>query len=124
MLEAATTSFQVHLQAPAAETVRCYNASVILSAPMVALSANSPFLFGHDLWDETRIALFEQAVDGGEDAVGGARRVTFGSGYLESSPLECYRENLASYPVLLPIAFEDGAAQLRHLRLHNGTIWR
>ena len=33
MLEAATTSFQVHLQAPADEAVRYYNAAQILSAP-------------------------------------------------------------------------------------------
>ena len=45
MLEAATTSFQVHLQAPADEAARYFNAAQILSAPMVALSANSPFLF-------------------------------------------------------------------------------
>ena len=123
MLEAATTSFQVHLQAPATEIARCYNASAILSAPMVALSANSPFLFGRQLWDETRIPLFEQAVDSGETR-NGPRRVTFGSGYLEQGPAQCYRENVASYPVLLPIVFDEGPDALRHLRLHNGTVWR
>ena len=51
-------------------------------------------------------------------------RVTFGSGYLQQSAIEYYRENLARYPVLLPIKFEPGPQQLRHLRLHNGTIWR
>ena len=65
MLEAATTSFQVHLQAPADEAVRYFNAAQILSAPMVALAANSPFLFEQQLWDETRIPLFEQAVGRG-----------------------------------------------------------
>jgi gamma-glutamylcysteine synthetase len=123
MLEAATTSFQVHLQAPAADVCRCYNASVILSAPLVALAANSPFLFARDLWDETRIALFEQAVDSGEGGLD-AHRVTFGSGYLDGDPVACYRENLERYPVLLPILYADGRALLRHLRLHNGTIWR
>ena len=124
MLEAATTSFQVHLQAPADEAVRYFNAAQILSAPMVALAANSPFLFERRLWDETRIPLFEQAVGLGDDAHARTQRVTFGSGYLQDSPLECYRENVERYPVLLPILFEDGAPQLRHLRLHNGTIWR
>ena len=42
MLEAAATSFQVHLQAPADQIVRYYNASAILSAPLVAASANFP----------------------------------------------------------------------------------
>jgi hypothetical protein len=124
MLEAATTSFQVHLQAPAEDAVRYFNAAQILSAPMVALAANSPFLFEHRLWDETRIPLFEQAVDIGDEAHAAKRRVTFGSGYLQRSASECFRENLERFPVLLPILFEDGAAALRHLRLHNGTIWR
>jgi hypothetical protein len=124
MLEAATTSFQVHLQAPAAEATRYFNASTILSAPMVALSANSPFLFEKHLWDETRIPLFEQAVDIGDEAHPEQRRVTFGSGYLQESPLECYVENRDRYPVLLPIAYEEPAEQFKHLRLHNGTIWR
>ena len=124
MLEAATTSFQVHLQAPADEAVRYFNAAQILSAPMVALAANSPFLFEKCLWEETRIPLFEQAVDVGDNALPERRRVTFGSGYLQHSVIECYRENLTRYPVLLPIQFDAGPQELRHLRLHNGTIWR
>ena len=66
MLEAAATSFQIHLQCKPERSVRDFNASVIASAPMVAASANSPFLFGHTLWDETRIPLFEQAVHVGD----------------------------------------------------------
>ena len=124
MLEAATTSFQVHLQAPADEAARYYNASVILSAPMVAVAANSPSLFRKRLWEETRIPLFEQAVDTGDLAHPELRRVTFGSGYLRESAGECYRENLERYPVLLPMHFDSGAKRLEHLRLHNGTIWR
>jgi len=124
MLEAATTSFQVHLQFPADLAVRYFNAAQILSAPMVALAANSPFLFEKQLWEETRIPLFEQAVDTGDNADPEMRRVSFGSGYLQHGAIETYRENLARYPVLLPILFEPGSQQLRHLRLHNGTIWR
>jgi hypothetical protein len=124
MLEAATTSFQVHLQAPAEEAARYYNASVLLSAPLVAVSANSPCLFQKQLWDETRIPLFEQAVDTGDAGHPEHRRVTFGSGYLQDSAAECFRENVERYQVLLPIRFDDGPDGLRHLRLHNGTIWR
>lgn len=61
MLEAATTSLQIHLQVNLRNAKRFYNAALISAAPLVALSANSPFLFGRDLWDETRIPLFEQA---------------------------------------------------------------
>lgn len=124
MLEAAATSFQVHLQVPAAQLVRHYNASAILSAPLVAASANSPFLFGRDLWDETRVPLFEQAVDTGVPAEDRRHRVTFGRRYLDASPMECFDENLSEFPVLLPMNFDGSPDALRHLQLHNGTIWR
>jgi len=127
MLEAATTSFQVHLQVPASRATRYYNASLVLSGPILAACGNSPFLFGRDLWDETRIPLFEQAVALGSKrhaAYDPAHRVTFGGGYVRDSLLECFAENEAFYPCLLPMAFPDGAATLEHLRLHNGTIWR
>jgi hypothetical protein len=123
MLEAATTSFQLHLQTPRLHFTRHFNASILLSAPMVAVAANSPYLFETELWEETRIPLFEQAVDTGSVTEPERRRVTFGSAYLDS-PDDWFRENVESYPVLLPIAFDDAASQLSHLRLHNGTIWR
>lgn len=123
MLEAATTSFQVHLKTPARLAHRYFNASLIASGPVMAVSANAPFLFGKSLWDETRIPLFEQAVD-----IDGARsknhRVTFGNGYLDSSIFEIVQENRDRYAPLLPIAFDEKPEALRHLRLHNGTIWR
>lgn len=127
MLESAATSFQLHTQVNQQQAVRYYNASQILSAPMVALCANSPFLFGKDLWNETRIPLFEQAVAiGGYDAAafGPIRRVTFGSGYVRESLFECFVENLEHYPVLLPVNLDNNNSTLPHLRLHNGTIWR
>ena len=124
MLEAAATSFQVHLQVPADELTRCFNASLVLAAPLVALSANSPYLFEHDLWDETRIPLFEQAVDTGDAVEPGEHRVTFGAGYLEAGPREYFIENLERYPVLLPAHFDSPAEEFCHLSLHNGTIWR
>jgi len=122
MLEAAATSFQIHLMVDPGRAVRAFNASKLLSAPMVAMAANSPYLFGADLWSETRIPLFEQAV-----AVGGSnysRRVTFGVRYAESSILECFESNRDRYPVLLPTVMDEPDEALAHLRLHNGTIWR
>ena len=127
MLESAATSFQLHFQTPLSLAARIYNASVILSAPMLAITANSPYLFGKDLWDETRIPLFEMAVSvGGFDAAvhGPVRRVTFGNGYIRNSLFECFAENRDHYPVLLPIEFDEPAENLHHLRFHNGTIWR
>ena len=127
MMESAATSFQIHLQVPVDMAVRAYNASLILSAPMVAVSANSPYLFGKQLWNETRVPLFEQAVELGGyagAAHGPVRRVTFGSGYARESLFEVFQENLEHYPILLPVVSEDDAAMLHHVRLHNGTLWR
>jgi hypothetical protein len=121
MLESACSSLQLHLQVPYDLAAQFYNASIMLSAPIVAATANSPYLFGNDLWDETRIPLFEQAVElGNEDY----RRVTFGSDYIKESMFECYQENLDHYPVLVPINKPEDVNQLNHLRFHNGTIWR
>jgi hypothetical protein len=127
MLEAAATSFQVHLQLPAAQAVRAYNAAMVVSAPVLAMAGNSPLLFGQALWQETRIPLFEQAVGIGarEDAQHGALpRVGFGSGYAGYSLLECFRENLERFEPLLPVALDEPLERMAHLRLHNGTIWR
>ncbi|MCK4587653.1 MAG: glutamate--cysteine ligase [Gammaproteobacteria bacterium] len=127
MLESATTSFQIHLQVTPERAVRAYNASIIATAPLVAVSANSPYLFGKDLWAETRIPLFEQSVEVGgyeEESHGPMRRVTFGSGYARQSLMECFTENFEHYPVLLPTTFDTPADEMAHLRLHNGTLWR
>jgi len=127
MLESAATSFQLHLQVPVDKASRYYNTAIMVSAPLVALSANSPYLFGKDIWEETRIPLFEQSVDvGGYDgaARGPVKRVTFGSGYVRQSIVECFEENLSHYPILLPMVQQRPEDQLPHLRLHNGTIWR
>jgi len=127
MLEAATTSLQIHLQAPMELAHHYYNASLLISAPMVAISANSPYMFGKDLWSETRIPVFEQSVDiGGYSgaAEGPVHRVSFGTGYARHSLMECFDENLQHFPVLLPMKFSDDISHMRTVSLHNGTIWR
>ncbi|QPJ62789.1 MAG: hypothetical protein G3M70_13245 [Candidatus Nitronauta litoralis] len=127
MLEAVATSLQIHCQVKADKAVRQYNLSQILSAPMVAVAANSPYLFGKDLWDETRIPLFEQSVSVASfpDCHGqNINRVTFGTGYARHSLFEPFLENLDGFPVLLPMVLDDDPAWLSHLRLQNGTIWR
>jgi gamma-glutamyl:cysteine ligase YbdK (ATP-grasp superfamily) len=122
MLEAAATSFQLHVKVPPRLAARAYNLSKILSAPMVAITANSPFLFGHRLWPETRIPLFEQAVAVGGSILG--ERVNFGFRYAKRSIMETFLANLSRYPILLPELADAPPEQLAHLRLHNGTIWR
>ncbi len=127
MLEAAATSLQIHIQVPQDVAARYYNASILLSAPMVAVSTNSPCLFGRRLWQETRIPVFEQAVPTGGyggAASGPVHRVSFGSGYVRESLYECFQENLDHFPVLLPVHYQTAIEKVRYLRLHNGTIWR
>lgn len=127
MLESATTSFQTHIQLPLPIAHHFYNASIIASAPIVALCANAPFLFGKELWHESRIPLFEQAIEtGGYGGVaqGPLKRVSFGSGYARHSIMECFQENLEHFPILLPVSLDTPEETFGHLRLHNGTIWR
>lgn len=119
MLESAATSVQVHLKVPMQHSVRFYNASVIASAFTVAMAANAPLLFGRRLWEDTRIPVFEQAVD----TAGPLPRVSFGIGYVEQSLLELFERNLKNHRVLLPAEFEEAPALMPYVRMHNGTIW-
>lgn len=127
MLEAATTSFQIHIQLPLDIAHHFYNASIIASAPMVAIAGNAPYFLGKELWHESRIPVFEQAIEtGGYQAVahGPLKRVSFGSGYARHSIFECFQENFERFPVLLPVIQPSAPEAFSHLRLHNGTIWR
>ncbi len=125
MMEAAATSLQIHLQTAQEDAADLYNLSLILSAPMVALTANAPTLYGKDLWAETRIPVFEQSVQlEAFKAKDGSmvERVTFGDGYINDL-MDLFDENL-KFPVLLPYVIDKDPSWLSHLRLHNGNIWR
>lgn len=128
MLEAAATSLQVHLQVDPAGAAGLFNASLAASAASVAIAANAPSLFGHSLWEETRVPLFEQAVQLGAGRQGqagsGHPRVGFGSGYAGDSLEALFVENRDEYPVLLPIHGDQARRDLPHVQFHNGTIWR
>lgn len=123
LLEAGTTSFQLHLSLPQGSFVDHYNASQLLSAPIIAACANAPFLFHKNLWSETRVPLFEQAVETSEGSDRHRLRVLFGGEWLRS-PADIFRENLRHFKPLLPILLQELEDSLPHLRLHNGTIWR
>jgi hypothetical protein len=122
MLEASTTSFQIHTKVPALDAHHYYNASIMVSASLVAISSNSPYVFGKNLWSETRIPLFEQSIDT-DNPDAPCKRVSFGSGFAQESILECFQENMKEFHILLPI-IEENNHNFSHLRLHNGTIWR
>jgi hypothetical protein len=133
--EAAGTSVQCHLQV-APETFASYwNASQAIAAVQVAVGANSPYLFGRRLWDETRITLFEQSTDTRPDelkAQGVRPRAWFGERWI-ASIFDLFEENVRYFPPLLPICEDEdpvevlhsgGVPRLGELRLHNGTVYR
>jgi hypothetical protein len=62
-LEGANSSFQIHLRVDPADFTRTYNAVQLATAPVLAVSGNSPTFLGHRLWHETRIVVFKQSVD-------------------------------------------------------------
>ncbi len=126
--ECAATSLQIHYGVPLNEAKAYYNASIVGSTFMAAVGANSPYFFGHDLWAESRVKIFEQSVEsfsyrgGRGDYV---TRVSLGSGYVHDSLFELFLENLDGHPILLPELFEGrNPEDLCHLKLQNGTIWR
>jgi len=133
--ESACTSMQLHLQVAPGEFAENWNAAQVLAGPQLALGANSPYFFGHELWAETRIELFSQATDTRPDELktqGVRPRVWFGERWI-TSIFDLFEENVRYFPSLLPeISDEDPAAalaagrtpQLAELRLHNGTIYR
>ena len=112
-----------------------WNASQAIAGVQVAVGANSPFLYGRQLWAETRIALFEQATDTRPDelkAQGVRPRVWFGERWI-TSIFDLFEENVRYFPPLLPICDDEdpvevlhagGVPQLGELRLHNGTVYR
>jgi len=135
MGEACNSSFQVHLQCGAKEFANLYNIAQALAGPVLAPATNSPLLFGRRLWSETRIALFQQAVDtrstSHEREV--PARVSFGDRWVRDSVIELYREDIARFRTLVGIQFDEDpharidqglAPELKSLRLHNGTVYR
>lgn len=136
MVEACNSSFQLHWQVGAKEFARVYNVAQAVTGPVLAAATNSPLLFGKRLWHETRIAVFQQAVDtrGSHTHLRErSPRVDFGRAWVRESILEIHREDVARFRALLGIdggedpfeALARGEAPLlRALRLHNGTVYR
>jgi hypothetical protein len=133
--EAACTSVQFHLQVSPQDYANNWNAAQSIAGVQLALGANSPFLFGKELWRETRIALFEQATDTrpAELKSQGVRpRVWFGERWINSI-FDQFEENVTYFPALLPICEDEEPAEvldrgdtprLQELRMHNGTVYR
>ncbi len=133
--EGAATSLQIHLRVPPSDFNSVFNAAQLATAPVLAASCNSPIFLSHRLWDETRVALFKQAVDDRGEAARNARRparVNFGSRWLSGGPIELFREAVEDYAVLLPVLSKQDPDEcvadrqipsLEEIRLHQGTVW-
>jgi len=133
--ESACTSMQLHLQVSPADFADNWNAAQAIAGPQLAIGANSPYFFGHQLWAETRIELFAQATDTRPEELksqGVRPRVWFGERWI-TSIFDLFEENVRYFPTLLPeLSEEDPAAEvaagrtprLSELRLHNGTVYR
>ena len=134
-LEGANTSFQVHYRVTPEAFAETFNAIQLMTPLALAIGANSPGIFGHSLWHETRIPLFKQSIDTrhvdpyswNEPA-----RVSFGQGWAREGAEELFREVVRIYPPLLPLCNGCSAAEesargkipsLAELRLHQSTVW-
>lgn len=137
LIEGCNTGFQVHLQIKPDEFVQKYNIAQAITAPVLAVATNSPLLFGHRLWHETRIALFQQSIDvrtAGDNLRNRSARVMFGNDWVRGSILDIYREDIMRFKVLLtsdepvkdPFAqLEKGEIpNLKALQVHNSTVYR
>jgi gamma-glutamyl:cysteine ligase YbdK (ATP-grasp superfamily) len=130
--ESASAALHLHLRVAPGQFARTFNAAMLAAGPALAIAVNSPLLFGHVLWEETRVPLFHQAVDGrAEDARGRPGRVTFGSGWVRHGALELFAESVALHEPILPLSAPagertsdgPGAPSLDELLLHHGTTW-
>ncbi|GHH28724.1 glutamate-cysteine ligase family protein [Streptomyces lanatus] len=133
--EAACTSVQLHLQVTPGRFADVWNAAQAVAAAQVAVGANSPFLFGRELWRESRPPLFQQSTDTRPpelQAQGVRPRTWFGERWVTSA-YDLFEENLRYFPALLPICDDEdpldvldsgGVPTLAELVLHNGTVYR
>ena len=136
LLEACNTSFQVHLQVAPKDFVKLYNITQAISAPVMAIAANSPLVFGKRLWHESRIAMFQQAIDTriSHDYIRDySPRVNFGNKWLDESITEIYKDDITKFRVLLAGTDRTDAMEqikkgivpkLKSLLVHNSTVYR
>lgn len=134
-LEGANTSFQFHYRVAPKDFNDTYNAIQLVTPIVLAVAANSPYLLGKELWQETRIALFKQSVDSrdlNQHEWHQPPRVCFGQGWLHDGAYQLFAESVQLYPPLLPLMQQDDpmaqvargeVPPLHELRVHHGTVW-
>ena len=139
------TSMQLHWQVDPDQAGRAVNWAQLIAAPQLAVACNSPIFLGKRLWNETRVALFEQTSDfrrrheTGDSAAGEKPRVSFGSEWCDESPmgfLDVFREDALRHkaymrcddeqcgPDPVEMANKGEIPDLEALQFHNGTVYR
>ena len=136
LLEACNTSFQVHLQVAPQDFAKHYNYALALTAPSISMAANSPIVFGKRLWHETRIALFQQAIDTRKTLDHMRQmspRVILGDSWLEGDVTQIFKDDIARFKILLHADMGENSMakidkgevpMLKSLQLHNSTVYR
>jgi CBS domain-containing protein len=136
MLEGCNTSFQMHLQINPDNFIDSYNWAQAISGPILSACTNSPLLFGKELWNETRIALFTQSVDTRANSFllnEKQSRVSFGNEWSKGSVADIFRDNVSRFRSLVTTEFTKDSVEmlengeipgLKALNLHNGTVYR
>lgn len=136
LLEGCNTSFQIHLQINPDEFVEQYNWAQAISGPVLSACCNSPLLFGKELWNETRIALFTQSVDTRTNTYTlneSPSRVSFGNKWETGTITDIFKDNISRFKSLVTSEFKGSSLEtlengeipkLKALNLHNGTVYK
>ncbi len=136
LFEGCTTSFQVHFQIDADKFASSYNWAQAILAPVLSVATNSPLFLGKRLWRESRIAIFQQAIDTRKESESfreESARVCFGNEWIKNSALDYYQDNVSRYQLLLQTnQHEDSldmiaqgkTPKLRALNVHSGTVYK
>ncbi len=137
MHEGMNTSFQLHYSTSLNEVTKLFNAAMLATPAVIAVSANSPFIFNSYVNDESRILLLEKSVDFRSEIQKEFRlkRARFPISFLDHSD-EWFLSSLME-EVVLPVIDVDPKMYLRpkdleltnrlpsfsHLFLHLSTVW-
>jgi CBS domain-containing protein len=136
LLEACNTSFQIHLQTTPQAFVSSLNWANAISGPILAACVNSPLLFGMELWQETRLALFTQSVDvrASSHLLNDSQaRVSFDNTWHTGSVVDVFKDQIARFKAILTAdlgmnsldLLEEGQIpKLTAMCLHNGTVYK
>jgi gamma-glutamylcysteine synthetase len=133
-MEGANTSFQFHYRVKNKDFAHTFNAFLLATPVIMGLAANSPTLFGHRLWHETRVPLFKHSIDSrvSDKQWSQPARVSLGQGWVRESAYELFAQTAAIHPPLLPVYTDTNyegqlsrgeVPTLDELRIHQNSVW-